>query len=103
MIFMKTIKLGLNRSGIRGSETSYIHDEKNSIQDLDNIRKTTEEYISGLKESTKIYLYHYDTSVISKIELIEFVKQSILSQKQFELYLMIFNNKSFTYEEYRIK
>ncbi len=103
MIFMKTIKLGLNKSGIRGSETSYIHDEKNSIQDLDNIRKRTEDYIRGIEVGTQIYLYHYDTSMISKLELIEFVKGSILSQKQFELYLMIFNNKSFTYEKYRIK
>ena len=100
---MKIIELGLNKSGIRGRETSYIHDKKNSIKDLDNIRKTTEEYIRGLKESTKIYLYHYDTSVISKIELIEFIKQSILSNKNFELSLMVFDNKKFNYVEYKIK
>lgn len=100
---MKIIKLGLNRSGIRGSETSYIHDEKNSIQDLDNIRKRTEDYISGIEAGAKIYLYHYDTNMISKLELIEFVKQSILNDKKFELTLMVFDDKLFSYKEYRIK
>lgn len=100
---MKIIRLGLNKLGIRGSETSYLHEEKNTIEDLEKIRKTTEEYISGLEEDTKIYLYHYDISIMSKLELIELIRQSILSQKQFELVLMIFNDKSFKYDQYRIK
>ena len=100
---MKPIKLGLNKSGIKGRETSYIHDEKNSIQDLENIRKRTEDYIRGIEVGTKIYLYHYDTNMISKLELIEFIKQSILSYKKFELTLMVFDDKLFSYKEYKIK
>lgn len=100
---MKPIKLGLNKSGIKGRETSYIHDEKNSIQDLENIRKRTEDYIRGIEVGTKIYLYHYDTNMISKLELIEFIKQSILSDKKFELTLMVFDDKLFSYKEYKIK
>lgn len=100
---MKPIKLGLNKSGIKGRETSYIHDKKNSIQDLENIRKRTEDYIRGIEVGTKIYLYHYDTNMISKLELIEFIKQSILSDKKFELTLMVFDDKLFSYKEYKIK
>lgn len=103
MVFMEIIKLGLNKSGIRGSETSYIHDKKNSIDDLDNIREITKKYISEIEEGSKIYLYHYDISIMSKLELIELIRQSILSERQFELTLMVFDDKLFSYKEYRIK
>lgn len=101
---MEIIKLGVNKKGINGNVNEYIHYKKYSIKEMKEMEVNTKRFINNkIKEGDEIQLYFYDKEVNLRIQYIEFLKQAIISNKSFTLYLMIFDSKEKKYVKYNVK
>ncbi len=83
-------KLGINSKGIRSRVDCYIHNKKYSIHQMKEVAENTANFIRDqIKEGEVIELYFYDNNIAFRIQYIEFLKQAILSKKNFILNLML--------------
>ena len=70
---------------------------------MKEVAENTANFIRDLKEGEEIELYFYDNNIAFRIQYIEFLKQAILSKKNFTLNLMLFDSVELKYIKYRVK
>ena len=97
-------KIGINSKGIRSRVDCYIHNKNYTVNQMKEVEENTANFIRDqIKEGEEIELYFYDNNIAFRIQYIEFLKQAILSKKNFILNLMLFDSVESKYIKYRVK
>ena len=97
------MKVGINQKGIQSDVDCYIHNKKYTVDKMKEVAGNTANFIRDIKEGEEIELYFYDNNIAFRIQYIEFLKQAILSKKNFTLNLMLFDSVELKYIKYRVK